>query len=290
MNKTIGVIGLGVMGGAYSKHLINNGIKVEGHDQNHEMESKIDKLGGVYHKELGSWLYDCDAILLSLPNAKALFSTVKDLIDLKVKNIPVVETGTFNIEDKIKARDLLEKNNLTLLDCPVSGTGAQAISGDLVILGSGKSKIIKECKPWLETFSRKVIDVGDFGNGMKLKMVANLAVTLHNIVAAESLVFAEQLKLDPDKVYEVLCDGAGASKMLQLRMPLMITGSYQPPTANLDIYAKDIDIISQSVKSSGAPTPLFDVAVELYKETIKKLDNSYDAAAVVEILRNKVKN
>ena len=290
MNKSIGVIGLGVMGGEYAKHLLLKGFRVNGHDQNPEMKSKINRHGGVFHKKLGNWLKDCDAVLLSLPNSEAMFSTVKKIVELKIKNMPVVETGTFNIGEKLKARDILKRNNLILLDCPVSGTGAQAASGDLVILGSGNQETIRKCKPWLETFSRKVINVGDFGNGMKFKMVANLAVILHNIVAAESLVFAEQLKLDPNKVYDVLSEGAGASKMLQLRMPLMISGSYKPPTANLDIYAKDIDIISQGIKSSKSFSPLFDVAVEIYNETFKNLDKNNDAASVIEILRNKVKN
>ena len=98
--------------------------------------------------------------------------------------------------------------------------------------------ITKKYNNIFESFSKEVIYVGPFGNGMKFKILANLLVTIHNTAAAEALRLGECAGLDKDMIYKVLGNSAATSVMLQKRMPLMINQNYEPPTASFNIFLK----------------------------------------------------
>src|SRR6185437_9304001 len=109
------------------------------------------------------------AIITSLPKPAALMDTAKTIVSAGVERRIVIECSTFTIEDKQKAEKTLRAGGHVLLDCPVSGTGSQAATGDLVIYASGDTKAIAKINPVFAGFSRKVYDVGTFGNGSKMK-------------------------------------------------------------------------------------------------------------------------
>src|SRR6185503_8693174 len=99
-----------------------------------------------------------------------------------------LETSTLPIEDKRRARAVLGAAGMTLLDCPLSGTGAQAKTGDLSVYASGPRKAYDAAVPVFEGFARSHYFLGAFGNGSKMKFVANLLVAIHNVSAAEAFV------------------------------------------------------------------------------------------------------
>jgi 3-hydroxyisobutyrate dehydrogenase-like beta-hydroxyacid dehydrogenase len=100
----------------------------------------------------------------------------------------VIEASTFTLDDKMRAQRTLAKAGHVPLDCPISGTGAQAAVKDLVVYASGDKKTIARLKPIFLGFSRAVHDLGAFGNGSRMKYVANLLVAIHNVASAEAMV------------------------------------------------------------------------------------------------------
>ena len=127
-------------------------------------------------------------IITSLPKPEALAAVAKEIAKADLSPRIVAECSTFTIEDKEKAERVLRAAGHTLLDCPVSGTGSQAATGDLVIYASGNSKAIAKLKPMFAGFSRKTYDVGAFGHGSRMKYVANLLVAINNVASAEAMV------------------------------------------------------------------------------------------------------
>src|SRR5207248_4474300 len=107
----------------------------------------------------------------------------------------------------------------TALDCPISGTGAQAKGKDIVVYASGDRAAIARLEPAFLGFARKVYDLGAYGNGSKMKFVANHLVAIHNVAAAEAMVLAMKAGLDPHRVVEVVGSGAGTSRVFELRAP-----------------------------------------------------------------------
>lgn len=278
----VGIIGLGIMGSAYAKNLIAAGVNVEGGDPSEVARNRLQKMGGTAHEGAGPWLSECDLVILALISPAVLHEVVSTLTKVLSPGQVVLETGTFALADKMAAHDALHPKGIHLLDCPVSGTGAQAATGDLVMMASGDTQAIAQAKPYMDHITKKVIEAGEFGSGTRLKFVANHAVALHNTAAAETLAYADALGLDRDMIYDMLSSGAGQSKMSDLRMPLMMSGKYEPPTASLKMFEKDLSVIGEDIRAHGLKLPLFEACDALYKEASETLPETYDTAAVFE--------
>jgi 3-hydroxyisobutyrate dehydrogenase-like beta-hydroxyacid dehydrogenase len=204
---------------------------------------------------------------------------------LSGKNRIVVETSTLPIEDKLKARDALKRKGITLLDCPLSGTGAQARTGDLVVFASGERKAFARAQSIFPGFSRAHHYLGEFGNGSKMKYVANLMVAIHNVSAAEAFVLGMKAGLPPKLIYEVQANGAGTSRMFQVRGPMMVAGRYgDDVTMKNEIWQKDMKIIGEFAAKLGVPTPLFNASAAVYNAAMALGYGREDTGAVCAVL------
>lgn len=283
---SVGIIGLGIMGTAYSGNLRKAGVEVAGFDPDPATRDRLTAIGGVAHDGLGPWLADRDLVIISVASPKVLAAVTTSLSLILKPGQVVMETGTFAMADKLAAQTAVQASGAILLDTPVSGTGAQAAKGDLVIMASGPAKAIEKAKPFMAHLCHTVIEAGEFGSGSKLKYVANHAVALHNCAAAETLHYADSLGLDRDIVYNLLSKGAGHSRMLELRMPIMISGAYTPPTAHMAMFEKDLSIIGADIRAQGITTPMFDAVSALYDQGWTLVPQDYDTAAVFEVYRH----
>ena len=282
----IGLIGLGAMGGAYAKHLLKNNFKCFGIDLDKNNISKFIQLGGqeITYDELFNKV---EIVLTSLPSLNAYKDVLNNLKRLG-KNNPkkiILDMNTISIDDKNMFKNEIIGLNIDMLDSPVSGTGAQAWEADLTVFASGSKELIDKCMNIFKAFSKEVINVGSFGNGMKFKILANLLVTIHNTAAAEALRLGELAGLDQDMIYKVLGNSAATSVMLQKRMPLMINKNYEPPTASFNIFLKDVDIIRNFIKNNNVTLPTFEGSAKIYDKAEKTLSKNWDTASVYEVLK-----
>jgi 3-hydroxyisobutyrate dehydrogenase-like beta-hydroxyacid dehydrogenase len=187
------------------------------------------------------------------------------------------------IEAKEGARRRLRARGVELLDCPISGTGAQARNKDVVVYASGTRSAYRRISKVLDAFARAHYYVGEFGAGSKVKFVANLLVAIHNVAAAEALVLAMKAGLDPADVLKLVSEGAGSSRVLQLRGPMMVKGDYRKATMTLATWQKDMAIIAEFARRAGCKTPLFSATAPIYAEAVKKRRDE-DTAAVCAVL------
>jgi putative dehydrogenase len=227
-------------------------------------------------------------IITSLPSANALIQVATELAQFGRK-VVVIETSTLPIEVKEQARTALARRGSTLLDCPLSGTGAQARTKDIAVYASGDAGVCRSIAPVLEGFSRVNYYVGPFGNGSKMKFAANLLVAIHNVAAAEAMVLAMKSGLDPALSYKVLTDGAGNSRMFQVRGPMMVKGDYSSDvTMKLAVWQKDMNVIADFAKANGCPTPLFAATAPLYLAATANdpMEDTGAVCAVIEKLAN----
>ncbi len=276
--KTVGIIGLGIMGSAMASSLLRARFRVQGFDVLKERRAALDKAGGTAVSSLKE--LNAPVVITSLPSAEALRKTA---LSLKGKRI-VIETSTLPIDDKILARDTLQKKGITLLDCPLSGTGAQARTGDLVVLGSGDRAVFSKIIFVLKAFSRSHHYLGEFGNGSRMKFVANLLVAIHNVSAAEAFVLGMKAGLSPKMIYKVIGDGAGSSRMFQVRGPQMVAGRYDDVGMKVEVWQKDMKIIGEFAAGLGVPTPLFSASGPLYNAAMAQGFARQDTAAVCAVL------
>jgi len=286
---TVGIIGLGIMGGAFARNLSKSGWRVIGYDIDAGRKKALAKVGVEIAPDVAALAAKVPVIITSLPSPKALDATAAALAKAKLPRKIIVEASTFTIEDKLRAERVLAKAGHVTLDCPVSGTGAQAAVGDLVVYASGDSAAIKKLKPMFAGFSRGVFDVGAFGNGSKMKYVANLLVAIHNVASAEAMVLGMKAGLEPQKIFDLVTSGVGNSRIFELRAPMMVKDRYDEPTMKINVWQKDMDVIGGYAKKLKVPTPLFSATVPVYEQAIRMGHGLHDTAAVCAVLEKKAK-
>jgi putative dehydrogenase len=279
----IGVIGLGIMGSAIAGHLIDAGHRIVGYDVRGERARKLKSAGGRIATNAGEVGSLSGIVLTSLPSAEALAATAEALAQAERPPRVVIETSTLPIDVKERAREKLRERRVELLDCPISGTGAQARTRDVVVYASGSRAAYRRVSHVLDGFTRAHYYVGPFGDASKVKFVANLLVAIHNVATAEALVLAMKAGLDSRMVLKLVGEGAGSSRVLQLRGPMMVKGDYRKATMTLATWQKDMSIIAEFARRLGAATPLFSATAPIYSEAAT-LRSQEDTAAVCTVL------
>jgi 3-hydroxyisobutyrate dehydrogenase-like beta-hydroxyacid dehydrogenase len=282
--KTVGVIGLGIMGGSFSRNLLKAGWRVVGFDTDAGKRRELAKAGAEIVGSAQAVAAATPVIITSLPKPEALVATAKAIAAAGLPRRIVAECSTFTIEDKEKAEKALRAAGHVMLDCPVSGTGSQARTGDLVIYASGDSKSVAKIKPMFAGFSRKMYDVGAFGNGSRMKYVANLLVAINNVASAEAMVMGMKAGLDPKIIFEMISNGAGNSRVFELRAPMMVKNDYSQVTMKCSVWQKDMDVIGDFAKKMRVPTPLFSATLPIYAATLKAGHAEDDTAAVCAVM------
>jgi 3-hydroxyisobutyrate dehydrogenase-like beta-hydroxyacid dehydrogenase len=195
-----------------------------------------------------------------------------------------IESSTFPLSAKLAAQTALAAKDIALLDCTVSGTGSQARDRDIVFYASGPSELVETCRPILEAVSKGAPRVGDFGAGSIMKFVSNLLVAIHTVAAAEALTLAAKAGLDVGTALEHISVGAGNSRMLEVRGPLMVAGEYDVRSATLDTLTKDTTIILDFARDQDCPVPLLSIATTFLRAAAAQGLNEQDPAVVKEVL------
>jgi L-threonate 2-dehydrogenase len=289
VKSATGFVGLGIMGSACAASLIKRGHAVVGYDVSARRMRDFEAAGGISVETPRAVAERADVVITLLPGADVLLEVLTGAGGIAAADSPdlvVADCGTFDIPGKERCREALETSGKTLLDCTISGTGAQAKSGDLIVYASGSRAGFDRCVPAFSAFARAHHYVGEFGNGSKVKYIANLLVAVHNAAAAEALVLAQRAGLDLQTVIELVKGGAGGSRMLELRGPLMAQGRYDRDVASrLALWQKDMHVIGEFAKALNCPVPLFAQSAQLYNAAIGQGRGEEDMAAICAVLQ-----
>jgi putative dehydrogenase len=282
----VGVVGLGTMGGAVARNLAERGWAVVGYDPSSQRVEEARAAGVKIVDSPAAVAAETDTVLTSLPSAAALHAVVREIADSNSKELLVAEMSTLTLEDKSKAESALRAAGHTMLDCPLSGTGAQAATRDLVVYASGDPKRIEDLRDIFADFSRLAHNVGEFGNGMKIKFVANLLVAINNVASAEAMVLGMKAGLDPKQIIDLVSAGAGNSRIFELRAPLMAERRYEPATMSIGLWQKDMQVIGEFARQIGCPTPIFTATETVYRAALANGQEKQDTASVCTVLES----
>jgi len=285
-DNPVGVIGLGIMGGAIGRNLVAGGRRVIGHDIDAARCAEAEAAGIEIAQGAAKLAEHAPTILVSLPTPQALHASVAEIAAARVPKRIVAEMSTFALADKIAAEQALRAAGHVLLDCPISGTGAQAKVKDLVIYASGEPASIAALEPIFAAFSRQAHDLGAFGNGTRMKFVANLLVAIHNVASAEAFVLGIKAGLDPKQIFELISAGAGTSRVFELRGPMMAENRYDGDNVTMRVktWQKDMTVIGDFARELGCPTPLFAATGPIYAAAMANGHGGDDTASVCAVL------
>src|ERR1700709_792435 len=155
MNKTVGIVGLGIMGSAIARNLVERGWKVVGTDIDAARRAEMASAGVAIADDVKQAAREADIIMTSLPSAAAAEDVAHEIAASGQPRRIVVELSTLTIADKLRFEEILSKAGHIALDCPLSGTGAQAKTRDLVVYASGDSEASSRCAALFSDFAKQ---------------------------------------------------------------------------------------------------------------------------------------
>ena len=282
--EVVGVIGLGGMGSAAAGALLAGGRRVLGYDIDPVRMGRFTELGGDAASSPAEVVAGAPVLFSILPSADALADICEDIAAGSAGRVPpdavLAELSTFGRATKVDARDRLAPLGITVLDCALSGTASQAERGDLVVYASGDQAAFERCTGAFGAIGRSVHYLGAFGAGAATKLVANHLVAVHIAAAAEALLMAQRAGLDLDVTLAALTDGAGTSRMLEVRGPAMVSSAYVPASMRMELFLKDLGLIEALGAEVGSPLPLLAVVAAAYRDAVAAGMGSLDTAAL----------
>ncbi len=283
---TIGIVGLGLLGHAVASRLIKAGHGVVGFDLLPARVEALTALGGTAAPSATAVAQSAEAVCTLLPS----LATVEEatlgaggIVAGARPGLTVIQMSTISPRLTMRLAEEVEARGLGFLDCPVSGASAMVARGDGIIFVGGERALYDRWRPVLESVLPRAVLVGRVGQAMALKLVANLLVALHSAAAAEALTLARKAGLDLDVTLDVLNASAAASRMLELRGPLIARGEF-PAQMKLDLFMKDLHLMQEAAAAVGAPLPLTDLAERLYAAAQAAGHGGEDLAVVVTAL------
>jgi L-threonate 2-dehydrogenase len=286
MTSSVGVIGLGNMGGAIAQNLLAAGFQVVGLDLDAARMESFTIGGGKPAATPAEVTQEADIVLLSLPSVAALEQVLHGaggLVEGGRSGVICIESGTFPLAAKMAAAQALATRDIALLDCTVSGTGSQAQNRDIVLYASGPAELLAKCEPVFKAISKAAPRVGDFGAGSTMKFVSNLLVAVHTVAAGEALTLAAKCGLDIGAALGLITSGAGNSRMLEVRGPLMVAGDYDVGSATVETLNKDTEIILDFAADQNCPVPMLSMAAVFLRSAAANGWHDQDPAAVKEV-------
>jgi 3-hydroxyisobutyrate dehydrogenase-like beta-hydroxyacid dehydrogenase len=287
--ERIGIIGLGIMGGAMAEALLKAGYTVTGFDVVSAAKQRLKAAGGKALANSTRVLEASDVVLVSVATSAALAQVAEQLCQAPKRpagqRALVVETSTLPIEDKQAFAAAMKRAGLDVMDCPISGTAVRMKDRAWTMFASGSKAAYKRVEPVLRVFTDNVPYVGAYGNGSKMKFAANHLVAIYNVACAESVNLARKMGLDPKDVLALFGNSPVIGNgVMRLRVPFMIDRRYTPATMKVEVWQKDMQVIGDMAKSVDCPTPLFSACAPIYSAAMAQGLAQSDTASVSEVL------
>lgn len=288
MSINVGVVGLGVMGGAFAGHLLDAGFQVAGYDPVDEMYKKLE--GKNLHRAASpaDAAKDAQLIMTSLPNYGVVEQAVTGpdgIFEGAEKGAVIADMSTVPPKFSISMAEKAEGRGLSWLDTPVSGVGKQAAVKDLVVMSAGPKKAFDLAKPAFDAIGKKTVYVSE-KNGLaaQLKLVVNLVLFINMAGAAEGLTLGLKAGIPADVMLETLCSGAAGSNVLDVRGKDMLADNF-PPSGPIWIVLKDLACAIESAKDLDVPVPLGGLLEHMYMAQRSKGRQNEDGSSIFRIYK-----
>ncbi len=284
-SKTVGIVGVGLLGSAVAEVLLKAGYQVLGYDVVRERLAALEALGGKTAHSAAEVARSAPAVFTILPTLTSVEEGIggrEGVLEGARPDTVILQMSTISPALAIRMEGEARSRGAAFLDSPVSGTSSMVARRDCVVTVGGDRAAFDRCRPVLDAVARRVYHVGPCGMGSHLKLVTNLIMGLNGVVLAEGLTLARRAGLDPAQTLEILSQGAAASKILEVRGPLMIRGRYEP-LMKMDLFLKDIRLMLDDAQELHVPVPLTGLMQQLYTAAVAGGRAKEDLAGIVAL-------
>lgn len=283
--RSVGIVGVGLLGSAVSQVLLKAGYQIIGYDVLPERLAALAAQGGRRAESAADVARSADAVFTILPtldNVEEAITGPRGVLEGMGADTTIIQMSTISPDLALRMEEAARDRGVAFLDAPVSGTSSMVARRDCVVTVGGERAVFDRCLPILEALARRVFYVGACGMGSYLKLVTNLVMGLNGVVLAEGLTLARRAGLDPAQTLEILSQGAAASKILDVRGPLMIQGRFDP-LMKIDLFLKDIRLMLEAGQDLHVPLPLTGMMQQLYTAAMAAGQAKEDLSGIVRL-------
>jgi 3-hydroxyisobutyrate dehydrogenase-like beta-hydroxyacid dehydrogenase len=284
--KRIGIIGVGLLGSAVASRLLKRKFKVKGYDTRPKQVRALQPMGLMTARSIAEVAADTDAVFTILPSLESVETTILGaggLIETLPPRATLIQMSTISPELARRLAKALTAKGLGFLDAPMSGTSSMVERGDCAIFVAGDRKRAAGCRAVFDAIAKKAFYLGDAGMASLAKLATNLLVGLNTAALAEALVLAAKGGLAPALLVDILKESAAASKMVDIRGPLMVSHRFDAQM-KVDLFLKDFKLMLEEGRRLEVPLPLTSVTQQLATATAVAGRGEEDLAAIVTTL------
>jgi 3-hydroxyisobutyrate dehydrogenase-like beta-hydroxyacid dehydrogenase len=235
--KTIGVIGLGIIGRAVSANLRQKGFQV--FVWNRTPRPVPNFVGSP--AELAEL---CDFLQIFVSDDKALLETVERLSEKLRSRHVVIAHSTVAPDSMRAAAEIVERRGARFVEAPFTGSKVAAEKGELVYYVGGSDEALRDARPILEASGKQIIEIGVIGRATAIKIATNMVTAASVQAAAEALAVVRALGLPFDSFVEAMQSNASYSTTLAMKVPKMIEHDFGPHFS-VKHMLKDMEIANQ---------------------------------------------
>jgi 3-hydroxyisobutyrate dehydrogenase len=285
--RTVGIVGVGNMGGGMAAHLLAQGWTVQAHDIVPEKVDAVASLGAVACADASQAAQDAEALIVCVVDA----AQVRDVLfgpegaaETLGEGAAVMLCPTISPRDVEGIASELKARGLAPIDAPMSGGPARARDGSMSLMVACEEAVFESNRTLIEALSRKVFRVGDHvGDGARTKLVNNLLAAINLVGAAEAIALSQRLGLDARTTLDVIEQSSGQSWIGVDRMRRAIEGDFAP-RAHMTLIAKDSRLAMEEALAAGFEGPLGAAARDVFARALEEGFADLDDAALLTLL------
>lgn len=303
MTATVGLVGIGNLGFAIAKNLMDAGHRVIGFRRT--MMETFTGAGGIAAANPREVAEKADLVLTSLPTREALHEVIsgpEGILSAGRRGLDLFELSTVSLKEKHTEKAAAEAAGVTMVDCTISGNPVYIAARNAAVFAGGDRAAFDRWAPVLRDITDKVTWVGPFGAGRMAKFVALYLVAVHTLAAAEAFELATRAGLDRAAMFEAIKGSNATSVMLESRGALMVDRDYEDydkdkrretqahqargevPNRGMANRVRQIDRLNRLAGELGGRYPLLDAMDRAYNEAVAGGFGVYDIAEVFEYL------
>jgi 3-hydroxyisobutyrate dehydrogenase-like beta-hydroxyacid dehydrogenase len=261
-NTHVGFIGLGLMGSRLARRLNSFGWSIRAWNRTPRHADELKEWRIDIAPSLADLVAESDVILSSLANDAAVRSVYLDeggvLSTVRPETI-ILEMSTISPELSRRLHQEARAKRVSFLDVAISGSTPAVEAGTITLLAGGDKETFEQCVPIFESIARQWFLIGRGSSGVQMKLVVNLLLGLDMQAIAEAVSLGEHLLVDRDVLLEVLSKTAVVAPAMAGKFRKIKDGDYSPEFP-LRLMSKDMDLVMNAARASGADLPAASVA------------------------------
>jgi len=263
--KSIGFIGLGIMGKPMATNLIRAGYRLTVHDVNPAPVRELVQLGAAEAGNPAEVARGCEIVITMLPNSPEVRTVMLGENGVLAGTHPGLILIDMSSIAPLTSKEIAaaaEAKGVKMLDAPVSGGEPKARDGALSIMVGGDKETFDSVVDVLKSVGKSVVWLGPIGSGNIAKLSNQIVVALNIIAISEAFVLAKKAGVNPRCVYQAIRGGLAASTVMDAKAPLIFDRKFDPGF-RIELHLKDLLNAMETAHKLGVPLPFSSLATEV---------------------------